>query len=771
MSRPGSLRKIAFVGDYVPRKCGIATFTYDLRNAVASQYPRTECMVVPVDDIPGGYKYPDEVRFQIPEQELDAYRRAADFLNFADVDVVCVQHEFGIYGGPAGSHLFALLRNLRMPIVTTLHTILREPTPDQRRAMHQLVDRSTRLIVMSERGKQFLQEIYNVDESKIDVIPHGIPDMPFVDPNFYKDQFDVQGKNVLLTFGLLSPGKGIEYVLQAMPSILEEFPNTVYIVLGATHPNLVREQGETYRLQLERMTEDLGIKNSVIFYNRFVELEELMEFLGACDIYITPYLNQAQITSGTLAYSFGCGKAVVSTPYWHAEELLADGRGVLVPFRDSEAIAREVKALLRDEARRHAMRKRAYMLGREMIWSNVAHLYMDSFCQARRASVGSDRKPTRIPTLEERHAELPTLRLDHLFRMSDSTGIFQHAKFPIPNFREGYCLDDNARALILTVLLEELGEDTPQVRRLADTYAAFVDYAIDLKSGTWHNFMSFDRRWLDTCGSQDSLGRTLWALGVCVGRSKHKSLQYWAAHLFEPVLQRVLDTTAPRSWAYALLGIHEYLRRLSGDRMADEARRTFTERLLELYRKNASDDWPWFEDIVAYANARIPHALILSGRWMCHGEAFDVGIRTLRWLVEIQRSPKGYFRPVGSNGFYRKGSPKAEYDQQPLEAGAMVSACIEAYRATDDRWWFDEARRAFEWFLGRNDLNQSLYDPNTGGCCDGLQEDRINQNQGAESTLAYLTAWAEMKLLEGSLAAFDRATETALASPEPPAAV
>lgn len=767
MANTTEIRRIAFIGDYPPRKCGIATYTFDLRQAVASQYPKCETTVIPVDDVEGGYDYPSEVRFQIPEQELDGYRRAADFLNFNDFDVVCVQHEFGIFGGPAGSHILALLRHLRMPVVTTLHTVLREPNTDQRRVMERLVERSARLIVMSEKGKSFLREIYGVGEAKIDVIPHGIPDMPFVDPNFYKDQFGVEGKHVLLTFGLLSPNKGIEYAIEAMPAVLKEFPNTVYIVLGATHPNLIREQGETYRMNLERLAQDLGVAGNVLFYNRFVELRELTEFIGAADLYITPYLNPAQITSGTLAYCFGCGKAVISTPYWHAEELLADGRGVLVPFRDSDAIAREVRGLLRDEPRRHTMRKRAYLLGREMIWSNVAHLFMESFQRARRG------QPSLLAVLpggrvqEPQRWETPRLRLDHLKRLTDATGLLQHATYTIPNFHEGYCTDDNARALVLAVRLEELGEDRDEVERLATIYAAFLDYAFNPRTGAWRNFLGFDRRWLEENGSDDSLGRTIWALGTCVGRSKRRDLQGWAARLFDPALRAITETTSPRAWASALIGIHEYLRRLTGDRLANQVRDELTARLVSLYRNHACDDWPWFENIVSYGNAGIPHALILTGRWAGHGEALEIGIRSLQWLSRIQRSPKGWFRPIGSKGFFRRGESCAEFDQQPIEAATMVSAAIEAYGATENPYWLTEARLAFEWFLGRNDLATPLCDARTGGCCDGLHEDRVNQNQGAESTLSWLMAVAEMKLLEGSLAAFERnpTTEGSLGTP------
>ena len=466
MKEGSKVRKIAFVGDYLPRKCGIATFTSDLLAAVAAENPRTQCFAVAVNDIEGVYKYPEEVRFEIEEQDLSSYLRAADFLNIGNVDMVCLQHEFGIFGGPAGGHILALLRELKMPVVTTLHTVLCEPNRDQRRVMDELVALSTRLVTMAERGRQILQDVYQAPPEKIDVIPHGIPDIGFVDPAYFKDQFGVEGRTVLLTFGLLSPNKGIEYVLNALPEIVAEFPNLVYIVLGATHPNEVRDQGESYRLSLEILAKKNKVEKNVIFYNRFVEIEELKEFIGASDIYITPYLNEAQITSGTLAYTFGAGKAVVSTPYWHAAELLADERGVLVPFRDAPAIAREVIGLLRDDQRRQAIRKGAYKLGREMVWSNVARQYMRSFELSRLEGAVSSRKSLAAKTLDQKPRELPKWKLDHLSRMTDSTGLFQHAIFNIPNFSEGYCTDDNARAFILAVLLDELGEEPQLVRSL-----------------------------------------------------------------------------------------------------------------------------------------------------------------------------------------------------------------------------------------------------------------------------------------------------------------
>ena len=759
MSEPAQksseIRRIAFLGDYLPRKCGIATFTSDLLTAVAEEHPGSQCFAVPVNDVEGGYDYPEVVRFEIEEQDLPSYQRAADFLNIGNVDIVSVQHEFGIYGGPAGRHLLALLRELRMPVVTTLHTVLSEPNADQRRVMQELIARSTRLVVMAERGRRMLQEVYQAPPAKIDLIPHGIPDSPFVDPNYYKDQFGVEGRTVLLTFGLLSPNKGIEHVLNALPRVLAEFPEVVYVVVGATHPNELREQGEAYRLGLERLAKKNRVDRNVIFYNRFVELEELKEFIGAADLYVTPYLNEAQITSGTLAYAFGAGKAVISTPYWHAAELLADDRGVLVPFGDDEALARAVIGLLREDTRRHAMRKNAYKLGREMVWSNTARLYWRSFELARLQRAALSRKSFATKTLDQQPRDLPEMKLEHLSRMTDSTGMFQHAILTVPNFSEGYCTDDNARAFILAVLLDELEEDSARARTLATTYAAFLNHAFDPATGRFHNHLSFDRRWLDERGSEDCHGRALWALGLGAGRSPYRSFQVMAGQLFAQALPAVTDFTSPRAWAFALLGIHEYLRRMSGDRHVHQIGDALMVRLMELFERSAKPDWPWFEDDLTYDNAKLAHALILSGRASGQQAVFERGLDGLRWLAEVQTSENGHFRPIGSNGFYRRGGPRALFDQQPVEAQAMVSACLEAYRVTSDPWWYEQAHRAFDWFLGWNDLGLELYSPNTGGCRDALHVDRVNGNQGAESTLAFLLSLAEMRIMQNAVTVFN----------------
>ncbi len=712
------------------------------------------CFAVAVNDRPEGYKYPERVCCELQEKDLDSYRRAADFLNFHNMDVLSVQHEFGIYGGAAGSHVLALLKEVRMPVVTTLHTLLQKPNPAQRKVMEELVQRSDRLVVMAKKGSEILQEVYAVPEAKIDVIHHGIPDIPFTDSRLSKAQFGVEGRKVLLTFGLLGPGKGIEHAIAALPAIVESHPEVVYLVLGATHPHLLAREGERYRLSLERQAEELGVTKHVIFYNRFVTVEDLTEFIKATDIYVTPYLNEEQITSGTLAYVFGAGKAVVSTPYWHALELLSDGRGKLVPFRDSAAIAEAVCQYLDSPEGMDETRQEAYRLGREMTWPAVAERYLESFRQARADRQTASRTAFAGWTLASRPYELPVLRLDHVLRMSDNTGIFQHAVFNVPDYHHGYCTDDNARSFILCNLLaEESGTVAGQdLVRLASSYLAFLTSALNYDTGRFRNFMSHTRLWLEEFGSEDSHGRALWALGTGSAKALDDGHRRLSARLFGLGLPVVKTFTSPRAWAFTLLGLHDYLSVCPDDQNGLQMRQWLTSQLMHLWRESSSDNWPWFEASVTYDNARLCQALLLSSKAMSDAEGMEVGLMSLRWLDSLQRTQKGHFRPIGSNGFYVKGGARADFDQQPVEAQAMVSACLEAYHVTGDDKWRSSARRAFEWFLGRNDLATSLYDPVTGGCCDGLHSDRVNENQGAESTLAFLLARAEMSAAEHPLA-------------------
>jgi glycosyltransferase involved in cell wall biosynthesis len=743
-----TLNRIAFIGNYLPRQCGIATFTTDLCESFAVQYPNTACIALPVNDTAAGYSYPTRVRFELTEKDIDSYLRALDFLNINNVDMVCLQFEYGIFGGKAGSHILALLRGLRMPIVTTLHTILKNPDPDQRRVLEEVAALSDRLVVMSKRGSEFLNEIYDVPLEKIDMIPHGIPDVTFVDPSFNKDLFGVEGKIVLLSFGLLSSSKGIETVISALPEIVSHYPDIVYIVVGATHPHVIQQEGETYRLSLQWLAQQKGVESNVIFYNRFVSSEELVEFISAADIYITPYLNEAQITSGTLAYTIGAGKAVISTPYWYAEEMLAEGKGALFPFRDHEALAKQVIKLLNNEAERHAMRKRAYMFGRSMIWSEVAQRYMESFERARAERRHYVRPGFTAKALDKYPGELPRLKLDHLHNMTDETGMFQHALFTVPNYAHGYTTDDNARALLVSALLDELGND--EGLKLSSRYLAFLGYAFNAKTRHFRNFMDYQHNWLEEKGSDDSHGRALWALGTVLNRCSIPAQNGIAAWLFEQTLPAILLTTSPRAWAFALIGIYEYSQKYEGDSRAGRVQDELAGRLLKLYQSNRSEEWHWFEKELSYCNAALPHALLTCGKSIPNKTMTDAGLESLNWLTELQRSSKRHFVPIGSNGFYKQGGKRARFDQQPVEAQAMVSACLEAFRITEDKQWNREARRAFDWFLGHNDLNLPIYDPITGGCRDGLHSDRLNENQGAESTLAFLQSLLELRLTEQS---------------------
>ncbi len=753
--------RIAVIGNHLPRQCGIATFTTDLCSAIAAEYSASHLLALPVNDTEQGYDYPDRVRWSLAQNDVASYEEAARFLNFNNIDMVCLQHEYGIFGGSAGSHILHLLRALKMPVVTTLHTVLREPNPDQLMVMEQIAELSDRLIVMSQLSSQFLQDIFKVSGSKIDIVPHGVPDLPFLDPNFYKDRFGVEGKAVLLTFGLLSPNKGIENVIQALPDILSKHSNVAYIVAGATHPHILRREGDRYRESLQALAKEVGVESNVIFHNRFVSPEEMVQFIGAADIYITPYRHEAQVVSGTLAYAVGAGKAIISTPYWHAIELLDDGRGALVPFQNPAAIAQKTISLLDVPAVRHAMRKRAYLFGREMIWKRVAQGYMESFVRVRSDRMQSPRVQFSARTTPKSLDRLPELKLNHLNRLTDDTGMLQHAIFTIPNRGEGYTTDYNARALIFRVMRAQWA--IPPVVKggaiaravatpdLSFRYLAFLEHAFNSSNGRFRNFLGYDRRWNEAAGSEDSHGRALWALGTVLGQSKDEGLRCAAGRLFEFSCSAVMEFSSPRAWAYALLGIQEYLNSYPGDRDAQKVRSALARRLLEMYESIRRPDWKWFENVVAYGNARLPEALLLVGSACADDRMVSAGLEALDWLSETQRcETNGHFVPIGSQGFYRQDGEKARFDQQPLEAAGAVSASLQAYRITADKRWLREAWSAFNWFLGDNDLQLPLYDPATGGCRDGLHPDRANENQGAESTLSFLMALLEMRSLQES---------------------
>lgn len=744
------LCSVAFIGNHLPRRCGIATFTHDLHRAVATSAPRIDTSVVAMNDPNGVYDYPHPVQFQVRDSTLHDYRKAATYLNDADPDVVSLQHEYGIFGGEAGCNILELLTRLRMPIVTTLHTVLAAPSPAQRAVLDQIIDISARLVVMSDKGRYFLRSVHDVPADKIAVIPHGIPEFPFIEPQSAKARLGFAGKAVILTFGLLSPSKGIETVIDAMPAIIKSCPSAVYVVLGATHPNLVRDQGEAYREGLIERARSLGVADHVVFCNQFVDQATLLEYISMCDVYVTPYLNEAQMTSGTLAYSFGLGKAVVSTPYWHAQELLADGRGLLVPFADAARTGCEISSLLTNDVRRHAMRKRAYATSRSMTWPRTAKTYLSVFENACDTDYPIDRSPKRAANgnCAERQTEfaIPELRTGNLLAMCDSTGLIQHAVHCVPDRAHGYCIDDNARALLLACSLGNDGE--PRLAEKVTTrFAAFIQHAWNPDTQRFRNFMSYDRRWLEPIGSEDSHGRTLWALGICSATDTDPSRRGWAANLFKTALVSVEHFTSPRAWAFTLLGLNAYSAIMPDDLASDRLRRLLADRLLSLLLEIRIEGWHWFESVLAYDNARLPQSLIETGLATATQSYIEAGLSSLRWLMDRQTAPSGCFRPVGTESFGKVHGKPAKFDQQPVEATATIAACLAAARADGSLEWPAGATRAFNWFLGANDLKVSLVDLATGGCLDGLHADRPNQNVGAESVLSYLLALVDIRQL------------------------
>jgi len=727
--------RVAFIGNALPRRCGIATFTTDLELAIRHLDDVAQTAIIAMCDPGGQYAFPPHVRWSIAQEDAGGYLAAADFIHEQGFDVVSLQHEFGIYGGEAGHYVLGLIAALRIPLVSTLHTVLDHPSDAQRRVIMAILAASARVVVMAQKGRSILIDTYGADPDKIIVIPHGIPDMPLIIPQRAKEKLGFADHRIILTFGLISPNKGIETMIEAMPVVLAAAPDAVYVVMGATHPTLLREAGEAYRESLVALVHKLGLDGHVVFLNRFVDRPELLQHIAMCDVYVTPYLVESQMTSGTLAYSHGLGRPVVSTPYWHALELLTDGSGALVPFGDIAGLGTVVADLLTDEGSRLAMGRRAYVASRAMTWRNTALRYREAFRAARR-------KPAPA---------LPALPLDHFSAMCDDTGLFQHAIYGIPDRNHGYCIDDNARALLLCC---GIGADRQAavIKSMQPRFAAFIQHGWNPDTGRFRNFMAYDRRWLEDVGSEDSHGRTLWALGACAAQSEDPQLAQWAAALFGQALAKVETFTSPRAWAFTLLGLGFYCVARPGDREAHHLRLALAGRLHSLLLACQSPDWMWFEDRLTYDNARLCEALIVTGKGAGSRELVDAGLRSLHWLLERQTAPDGHFRPIGSQGFLliSRETPLC-FDQQPVEACATIAACLAASIVDPAPSWHVEAHKAFAWFTGANDLGLPVVDTLTGSCRDGLHPDRANENRGAESLLSYLLALSDMREFERDL--------------------
>ncbi len=739
-----SVQDITGVSTYPPRQCGIATFTRNLFAPVSpygsehGEKALKRIRIVALSSHDGGHQdYPPEVSFEIRSSYIADYRRSAEFVNLSDTEVVSLQHEFGIFGGEAGEYILEFLSNIRKPVVTTLHTVLSRPEDKYLQVLKSVCQYSSFVVVQSEKARELLNKVYDVPEEKIRLIYHGAPDVPFLDTYLYKEKFHAENHTVLMTFGLLSPNKGIESVIEALPPVIEKFPELLYIILGKTHPEVVKRYGEKYRMSLHQKVHKLGIEDNVLFHDYYVTKEELIQFLTASDIFITPYLSEEQTVSGTLTYALACGKVIISTPYYYAKEMLADGRGCLVPFNDSESISRELMELLKYPSKRNEMRKRSYLFGRNLVQKKIFFEYLNVFHEAVINHKRSDNSASRLLLPELHKPVLPEVNLSHIYNLTDDTGILQHARFILPNRYHGYTTDDNARAAVVAHQNWNVFKNENSLTLLYK-YLSFLHHAFNEENKRFRNFMGYDRKFIEDAGSEDSHSRALWALSFIIKNPPNHSILVFSTELFKFAYSPLQTFTSPRSWAYGIIAFSRYLERFGGDLAVKDTLAILVTKLRKLYEKNSSQDWPWIEDIVTYDNGRIPQALLIAGKRFQDKGLLNYGIKSLKWLLSVQtNSEANAVSLIGNDGWMKRGSKKADFDQQPMEISAMVDACAEAYNITGEEKWLRAMYFCFQWFMGNNDLNEPLYDPKTGGCHDGLSVKEVNSNQGAESTLCF----------------------------------
>ncbi len=731
---------VAFVGSYVPRRCGIATFTRDMAMHTAAASEGASSMVVAMTDPGGEYEYPPEVKYEIRQGVKADYARAAEYVSYSGAKIVSLQHEFGIFGGDDGAYVLEFLSALRVPAVATLHTILREPSDSQRAIIRQICKRCASVVVMSRIAFDLLAASHGVSGPKVHIIPHGIPLLAPRDQRALKTKFGVAGKAMLLTFGLLGPSKGIETVIRALPSLVKEFPDLVYFVVGATHPAIVRRHGEAYRTSLEQEAERLGVRDHIVFRDQFIAADELASYLQAADVFVTPYLNEAQVTSGVLSYAMGSGAAVVSTPYWHAQELLAEGRGRLFPFRDDRALARELSQLLGSRAELDRTRAAGFEFTRSMVWPTVGKAYHRLFQR-----LAHENPPRPLISASPRVSGLPELRLDHLLRMTDDTGMIQHATYSVPARRSGYCVDDNARALIVALHADRV-QSSAETRRLVTTYLSYLLGSQDA-DGHFSNFMRYDRTFEDGERSDDCLGRAVWALGTAIRLTTDDGARLLARDMLARALPRTSEL-GPRGTALSILGLAELLVASPEAGAARAQLGALADKLVDLYQRERTESWRWYERTLTYDNAIFPLALFTAYRVTGERASLRVAREALEFL-EQECFEGERLALVGSRGWHPRGEPKAIADEQPIDALAFVLAFQGAYQATGDRHYLTRMRRSFAWFVGENRLGVSLYDSATAGCRDGVGQSEVNQNQGAESTLSFLLALVTMLELSG----------------------
>jgi glycosyltransferase involved in cell wall biosynthesis len=716
--------KITYIATYPPRECGIGTFTNNLFKSMLRQNEQNEQVhegfVVAINDNDLTYKYPDEVKLTIRQDHQEDYLKAVKYINLSGADVCILQHEFGIFGGQSGVYILPLLHRLEIPLIVTLHTILKSPSYNEKAVLKEICKMAHKIVVMSHKAVEFLTSIYDVPKEKIALIEHGVPDIHF-NAEKSKREFKLESKKVLLTFGFIGRSKGIETVIKALPEVVKKYPEIIYIVLGKTHPNVLRHSGEEYRIFLLRLVKNLQLEDHVIFLNEFIDEQDLFKYLYACDIYITPYLNEAQITSGTLSYAVGVGAAVLSTPYWHATELLAKGRGRLFNFNDSDDLAKTLTELLDNPEELKELKNKAGEFGKKITWPKTGEKYV---------ALAEKIVKNEYPVIPKKENEpdlliLPPFSLAHINRLTDDTGIIQHAKFGIPNLKEGYCLDDNARALLMVLMAYRQMKDM-RALELSPIYLSYIHY-LQNADGTFRNFLSFNRNFLDEIGSEDSFGRTIWALGYLLGNAPNDAYYQTGKLLFFNASPNFEKIKSIRGIANTMIGISYYLKSNPSDDSMTERLRNLANVLIKHYNENSASEWKWFESLLAYDNGILPLALLHSAEILNDQKITKAAIESMNFLTS-HTLKDNYLSIIGNEKWYKKEEERSIFAQQP----------IEAYFVTKDKDFLNKLYTSFLWFLGENDLRMSLYDFETKGCCDGFESYGVNRNQGAESSLAYL---------------------------------
>ncbi|MFA7493180.1 MAG: glycosyltransferase family 4 protein [Proteiniphilum sp.] len=729
--------KIVYIGTYPPRKCGIGTFTHNLLNAVSGSQPETErgndSFVIAMNDFELEYDYPEEVKFTIRQEQQRDYLAAAEYINLSGADCCILEHEFGIFGGQNGVYILSLLHKIKIPLVVTLHTILKTPSYNQKEILQRICRMANRVVVMSKKAVSFLENIYDVPQEKIAYIEHGVPNFHFSQQEA-KAEFKLQDNKVLLTFGFVSRNKGIETAIKAMPSVIKKHPEALYIILGKTHPHVLHYVGEEYRNYLLKLVRELQVEKNVVFVDKFVSEQDLFKYLYAADIYITPYLNEAQITSGTLSYAVGVGCPVVSTPYWHAAELLDDGKGVLFDFNQHEQLAEIVIDLLDHPDKRSEISKNAYRYGQTISWPKIGGKYNQLIREVIEEQVKTPRKES-IPFDIKM---LPPFSLAHVRRLTDDTGIIQHAKFGIPNLKEGYCLDDNARALMMALMAYKETKDKNALE-LSPIYLSYIQY-MQNEDGTFRNFLSFDRRFLDEHGSEDAFGRAIWAMGYLLNNPPNDSYYQFGKLIFDKAVPTFGKLRSIRSIANVMIGISYYLKNNMWDDVMIERLRELTAVLADEYRKNSDQDWKWYERLLAYDNAILPLAMLHAAEILKEEETHRIAFESMQFLMDITLR-EGYLSIIGNEKWFHKEGELSKFAQQPVDAMCMVLMLHQAYKMTDHSEYLTKLFSCFMWFMGKNDLRINLYNYETGGCCDGIEKGGVSRNQGAESTLAYLISY------------------------------